>query len=278
MLYLLVLAPIIGLRRTFRQYYEQGVLPKRSARQDEIGKLQNTFVDMVDVLEGKSQSERRLIASVSHDIKTPLTSVMGYSERLLSSKSVTPEKQKTYLRNIYDKAISIKDIVDEFDDYLEAGLHDTSPMYLMTTNDFCRTVCNEYQDELSDAGVQFIVECHCPGEQFRCNYGHMRRFLGNLIGNSIQHAKAEPLKLRLLCTRENDQIVLSFSDNGQGVPPEILDQIFEPFFTTDRGRKVSGLGLAICENIIRTHGGTISAQNLPKGGLQIQARLPCASN
>ncbi|QKO30677.1 hypothetical protein GKP14_06480 [Caproicibacterium lactatifermentans] len=275
MLYLLVLAPIIRLRHTFREYYEHGVLPQRSTRQDELGKLQNTFADMVDVIESKAQSERRLIASVSHDIKTPLTSVMGYSERLVTSKKIPPEKQQQYLRNIHDKSIAIKNIIDEFDDYLEAGLHDTSPMYMMTLNDFCRTVKNEYQAELADAGVGLTIECESPASQFRCNYEHMRRFIGNLISNSIQHANAEPLKLRLACWRENEQIILSFSDNGQGVPPDILSHIFEPFFTTDRGRKVSGLGLAICENIIHTHGGTITAANQPAGGLQIQAHLPC---
>lgn len=275
LLYLLVLAPIVNLRRTFKEYYEQGALPERSSRQDEIGKLQNTFVDMVNVLENEEQAERTLIASVSHDIKTPLTSVMGFTERLLSA-DLTPEKRVTYLQNIYDKALAIKGIVDEFDEYLDTGVHSSSPMCLISMNDFCRAVKKEYQDELSDAGVQFTVECSCPGEQLRCNYGHMTRFLGNLIGNSIQHAHAEPLKLHLKCSRENDQIVLSFSDNGQGVPPEIMKKIFQPFFTTDRGRKVSGLGLTICENIIHAHGGTVNAWNILSGGLMVQARLPCA--
>lgn len=274
-LYLLVLAPIISLRQTFKSYYEQGALPERSNRQDEIGKLQDTFVDMVDVLENKEQAERRLIASVSHDIKTPLTSVMGFSERLLSGE-FTPEKRNIYLHNIYDKSLAIKGIVDEFDDYLDANIRSDTPMCLMSMNDFCQAVRKEYQDELSDAGVEFTVECTCPNEQIRCNYGHLMRFLGNLVGNSIKHANVEPLKLKLSCRREDDRIVLAFSDNGQGVPEKMLKQIFEPFFTTDRGRKVSGLGLSICENIIRTHGGIICAKNQPSGGLLIEARLPCA--
>ncbi len=275
MLYLLVLSPIISLRRTMRDYYEHGAMPKQSPRRDEIGRLQNTFVTMAGVLENKEQTERRIVASVSHDIKTPLTSVMGYSERLLSAK-LDAEKQKQYLRSIYDKALVIKTVADEFDEYLEAGFRDSAPIDLMTVGDFCARIREEYQNELSDAGVTFEVQCSCPAVQIRCNYDHLRRVFGNLIGNSIQHSESQALALRLMCAREEDQAVFSFCDNGKGVAPDLLGQIFEPFFTTDRGRKVSGLGLAICRNIIRAHGGNIRAENLSSGGLRIEIRLPQA--
>lgn len=275
LLYFLVFAPIVGLRRTIREYYEHGVSPKKSSRQDEIGKLQNTFVEMVGVQEDKEHAEHRLVASISHDIKTPLTSVMGFSERLLSAE-LPEQKQKQYLRNIYDKALVIKGIVDEFDEYLEADIHENAPKSLMEMGNFCEAVRREYQDELSDAGVKLTVDCRCPNEKIRCNFDHMRRFFGNLIDNSIQHAGASHLELHLTCEREDDNIVFLFSDNGHGVPPAIIGQIFEPFFTTDRGRKVSGLGLSICESVIRAHGGIISAENLPSGGLCIRATLPRA--
>ena len=71
-------------------------------------------------LSAKEKTERRMIASISHDIKTPLTSVLGYSERLLTAE-LSPEKQQQYLNSIHDKAISLKSIVDEFDDFLRSG-------------------------------------------------------------------------------------------------------------------------------------------------------------
>ena len=273
--YLYVVAPVVTLRRTVREYYVHGIKPKRSARQDEIGKLQNAFADMTGALEKKEQTERRLVASISHDLKTPLTSVMGYSERLLSAE-LPAQKQRQYLHNIYDKALVIKQIVDEFDEYLDAGIHENVTMELMAMGDFCEAVRHEYQDELSDAGVKFTVDCRCPEAKIRCSFARMRRFFGNLIGNSIQHAETSHLKLSLVCSLEEDRVVLCFSDNGRGVPPELLGQIFEPFFTTDRGRKVSGLGLTICESVIRMHGGGISAENAPGGGLCVRAELPQA--
>ena len=131
------------------------------------------------------------------------------------------------------------------------------------------------EDELSDAGVTFQVDCQCPQEQVICNWEHMRRFLGNLIGNSFQHAETGHLELRLQCRKEEEELVLRFQDNGRGVAPALLQQIFEPLYTSDPGRKVSGLGLSICKSIIRAHGGSISAENVPAGGLLIRASLPC---
>ena len=76
-LYLLAIAPIGRLRQAMRRYYEERERPQRTDRRDEVGRLQNAFADLVGVVESKEQAERRLIASISHDIKTPRTSVLG---------------------------------------------------------------------------------------------------------------------------------------------------------------------------------------------------------
>lgn len=274
LIFTVVLVPVVRLRKTMRLYYEQGKLPKRSKRQDEIGKLQNTFADMVEVLQMKEQAEHRLVASISHDIKNPLTSVMGYTERLLSSE-LPPEKQRQYLQCVYDKALRIKSLVDKFDEYLNLGLRDTVPLSRVKAKDICSMLQQEYGTELEDAGVKFEMICRCPESFLMCNMDELKRFFGNLIGNSICHAGAEHLEVHIACQKQEDQIVFSFWDNGHGVDPESLPKIFEPFYTTDRGRKVSGLGLAICKNIAKAHGGIVSAENVPGGGLLVKLSLPC---
>ena len=273
LIFALMVAPIVRLRKTMRRYYESGTRPERTDRADEIGRLQNTFADLAGIVDRKEKAERQLIASISHDIKTPLTSVLGYSERLLSP-GLPPEKERSYLQSVHEKAVAIQSIVDEFDDYIDVGLRDTAPMGLMTVEELCARLLQEYEGELADTGVDFRVDCQCPGDRLLCNWEHMRRFFGNLIGNSIQHAGAERLSLSLTCRREGGQVVFFFSDNGKGVSEELLDQIFEPLYTSDRGRKVSGLGLSICKSIITAHGGAVSAFDLPGGGLCIRAALP----
>ena len=273
LIYVLILAPIINLRQTIRAYSEEGTLPSRSPRRDEVGRVQNAFADLTGLLKAKEESEHRLIASISHDIKTPLTSVLGYSERLLSV-SLPREKQLQYAQKIHDKGLSIKTIVDEFDDYLDAGLKGEESMDRVSAGDLCKMLEQEYRSELADAGVELKIDCQCPDEELLCNLPHMSRCFGNLIGNSIRHAEAKQLVLSILCTREEDGLAIRFSDNGVGVPPALLQQIFEPLYTTDRGRKVSGLGLSICRNIVQAHGGSISAFNRPEGGLAVHMVIP----
>ena len=264
--FFLIIAPIIRLRKMMREYYESGKAPERTVRSDEIGRLQNTFADLTAVAEQKDQAQRRLIASISHDIKTPLTSVLGYSERLRSAE-LAPERREQYVDLIHEKALRLKAVVDEFDDYLDVSLRDTDPMRLMTAGELCRRLREEYDEELQDAGVTFRVQCYTPKAQIICNWEHMRRLFGNLISNSINHAGASRLELVVQCRQEGDRLCLSFQDNGQGVPPELLGRIFEPLYTSDKGRKVSGLGLSICQSIIKAHGGNLHAENVPAGSL-----------
>lgn len=275
LIYFVMIVPVSQLRETMRKYYESGTLPARSERKDEIGRLQNTFAELTGVLDAKEKTERRMIASISHDIKTPLTSVLGYSERLLTAE-LSPEKQQQYLNSIHDKAISLKSIVDEFDDYLAVGLRGGAPLELMSAGALCEAIRTEYEAELADAHVALQITCRCPEAQILCNMAHMRRYFGNLIGNSIRHGGRKDLVLRLDCRAEDRQVVFDFSDNGVGVAPELLQQIFEPLYTSDRGRKVSGLGLAICKSIITAHGGTIRAMRASGGGLLVRAALPVA--
>lgn len=275
LLYLLIVYPIINLRKTMQDYSQSGTMPPRSQRSDEVGRLQNTFADLAGQLRAKEQSEHRLIASISHDLKTPLTSVLGYSERLMSAQ-LSEEKREQYIHSIHDKGVAIKSILEEFDVYLDAGLRGGSPMERLTAQELCSTLKGEYADELADAGISFSIDCQCPQAAVLCNMPHLSRYLGNLIGNSIRHAGAEHLSLSVCLHQEQAFLALDFRDNGTGVSPALLEQIFEPLYTTDRGRKVSGLGLSICRSIIRAHGGSISACNHPEGGLLVRALIPLA--
>lgn len=272
--FLLIIAPVIRLRKSMTEYYQSGKAPERTVRSDEIGRLQNTFADLTAIAEQKDQAQRRLVASISHDIKTPLTSVLGYSERLLDPE-LSPERREQYTALIHEKALRLKAVVDEFDDYLDVGLHDTDPMPLMTAGELCRRLRQEYDEELRDAGVTFRVQCYTPKAQIICSWEQIRRLFGNLISNSINHAGKGNLELVVQCRQEGSRLRLTFQDNGQGVPPELLGQIFEPLYTSDKGRKVSGLGLSICKSIVKAHGGSIHAENLPEGGLLTVMYLPC---
>ena len=275
-IYLILLKPIVQLRSAMRRYYEQDEKPRHTTRRDEVGRIQNAFADLVEAVESKELAQRRLIASISHDLKTPLTSVIGYSERLRDS-TLSPEKRQVYQERIYEQAMRIRALVDAFDDYLDTGLQSGStPMSLTTAQALCEKLEQEYAAELSDAGVTLHIRCDAPEAKLICSWEHLRHLFGNLISNALHHADVRPLVLELTCCREGGWIVFRFSDNGKGVPEELIEEIFQPLYTSDKGRKVSGLGLSICRSIAKAHGGTLVAQNRAEGGLELVLRLPNA--
>ncbi|MEO3133529.1 histidine kinase dimerization/phospho-acceptor domain-containing protein [Turicibacter sanguinis] len=120
LLYLFIIKPIEGLKLDMDQY-QKGIKPRKTNRCDEVGKLKNRFVYLANELEDQKLQQSRIIASISHDIKTPLTSIMGYAERL-NKGNLSAERMKRYTETIYDKSMVIKELIDEFDHYLNYNL------------------------------------------------------------------------------------------------------------------------------------------------------------
>ena len=260
--------------RPIMQAYKAGIKPKRTARKDEIGQLQNAFVQLTEDLEVEKAKQSQIIASISHDIKTPLTSVMGYAERMQKS-ALTPERTSRYVSTIYDKAQTIRDLVEEFDDYLSCNLPGSLKKQIVTTNQLFSLLQEEYQEELTSLGVQMNLANQAPLQAVEVDISKIRRVFGNLISNSLKHFQDGEKSLWISCYAEGPSICFAFEDSGEGVPSSQLSQIFDPLFTSDAGRSVAGLGLSICREILQSHGGKIWAEprkNRP--GLCIRFCLP----
>lgn len=272
-LHLRYVRPIVRMQGDV-QAYKAGVQPRRTLRKDEIGQLQNAFVQLTHDLETEKSKQNQIIASISHDIKTPLTSVMGYAERMQKS-SLTPERTSRYVSTIYNKARTIRDLVDEFDDYLSCNLPGTLKKQTVTTNRLFDLLQEEYREELSSLGVRMIFCNQAPLQAVKVDISKIRRVFGNLISNSLKHFQDGEKMLWISCHAEGSHICFAFEDNGEGVPSSQLSQIFDPLFTSDAGRSVAGLGLSICREILRSHDGKIWAEQRSNGpGLCIRFCLP----
>ena len=275
-LYINYVSPLMRMQGDM-QAYKAGIKPKRTARKDEIGQLQNAFVQLTEDLEVEKAKQNQIIASISHDIKTPLTSVMGYAERMQKS-ALTPERTSRYVSTIYDKAQTIRDLVEEFDDYLSCNLPGSLKKQIVTTNQLFSLLQEEYQEELTSLGVQMNLANQAPLQAVEVDISKIRRVFGNLISNSLKHFQDGEKSLWISCYAEGPSICFAFEDSGEGVPSSQLSQIFDPLFTSDAGRSVAGLGLSICREILQSHGGKIWAEprkNRP--GLCIRFCLPRVS-
>lgn len=270
-IYAFMLRPIYSLYDNIERY-ESGIKPKRSRRLSQIGLLQNRFVEMTETIDKQQQNQRRIIASISHDIKTPLTSIMGYAE-LLKKENLSEERKQRYLSTVYQKSIDIKSLIDDFDEYLSYNMESSLHTSKISVSEMMEKLTDGYEEELKQINIDFICRPIQFNEYVDVDIIKMRRVYGNIISNSIKHMKNGRKIIDTKCTSDGKYLTLKISDSGEGVDEDKLEIIFEPLYTSDEGRKVAGLGLAICKEIIESHGGTICAERSEFGGLSIIIKL-----
>ena len=220
-----------------------------------------------------------LVAGISHDLRTPLTSVKGYLKGLRDGVANTPEKQRQYLDIAYRKACDMDVLLQRlfYFSKLETGNLPLSPV----AADLWRFVEGFVRDsagELEQRGGAIQLKGVPTPHPVRIDTEQMYRVLTNLTENALRYAGSEALVLTLTLWREPDRERLRFADNGRGVPDEDLPHLFEQFWRGDQSRggqsgEGSGLGLYIVKYIVEAHGGTITARN--DGGLVFELALPC---
>ena len=271
LIYALMLRPFRRFYMMIEEYEKSGDYGKYKFR-GYIGKVYARFVKLTQNLEDQQQRQRRIIASISHDIKTPLTSIMGYAERL-KRDNISPERRERYLDTVYGKSLEIRSLVDEFDEYLSYNMLQNIKTTTITTKELCDEIISEYADELESEGVDFKIECESKTALIRVDLIKIKRVFGNLIVNSLKHFDKPEKKIIIRVESRKNKVIIMFGDNGAGVDPDKYELIFEPLYTSDEGRKVAGLGLAICREIIQSHDGKIYARTSSLGGLEVCIEL-----
>jgi signal transduction histidine kinase len=252
---------------------------------DELASVCATFNQMQNHLQEErdrnasyEKARTDMIAGISHDLRTPLTSVKGYIKGLRDGVANTPEKQEQYLSIAYSKASEMDVLLQKlfYFSKLETG---SLPLSLANEDlgDFVRKFVLQSQEELAQANAQIIVDCRTIDNPVQIDTEQMHRVLANLIENALKYAGEDRLSISISVWRENGIIHLSFADNGKGVPDEQLANLFVQFWRGDesRGKRDgggSGLGLNIVKYIVEAHGGSVSARN--GNGLIVDILLP----
>lgn len=254
--------------------YKFGKRPYKRKMPKNMQRIQNAFVDMVDSLELEKENQNQIIASISHDIKTPLTSVIGYADRLKNS-DLSDERKDRYVDKIYSKALTMKGILEEFDDYQSCNIKETLKLEKISINNICELVKKDFEDELVDKKIKLSIKSNCYDKQVSVDVIKLKRVFSNIITNSVTHFKNKEGIINIEIFSRANMIRFEIADNGGGIALEKdLKRIFEPLYTTDPSRKISGLGLSICKQIISSLDGRIYAKNNNIGGLSIVFVLP----
>lgn len=272
-----IINPIEKITKDIKDY-KFGKRPFKRKMPKNMQRIQNAFVDMVDSLEVEKETQNQIIASISHDLKTPLTSVIGYADRL-KNKELNYEKKLLYIDKIYSKALLMKGILEEFDDYQSCNIKETLKLEEVSIYDVVEMIKNDFEDELLDKKIKLIINSNCNKKYIKVDVIKLKRVFSNIITNSVNHFKNKEGLIKIDISSKDKIIKFEIKDNGGGIENEKdLKRIFEPLYTTDPSRKISGLGLSICKQIISAFNGNIYAKNNEINGLSIVFVIPIYFN
>ena len=256
----IVTKPLRSLRENVKSY-KSGNRFRAVERGDEIGELYNSFSDLTGQIDAEKAAQNRIIASISHDIKTPLTSVMGYTE-FLKNPNLTEARREKYINTIYEKAKDIQDTVLGFDDYLSHNLDLNLKCEFMTAGELLDRAAEHMSTDAFGSGVRVVRDYEaCRDEQIYVDRQRLGRVFMNTVTNAVKHSGKDPVTVTLSAEKRDGGILIKITDDGIGVKKDQLEKIFEPLYTTDNSRSVAGLGLSICREIVGSHGGTIHAES-----------------
>ncbi|MEG1929788.1 MAG: HAMP domain-containing sensor histidine kinase [Anaerovorax sp.] len=219
------------------------------------------------------KNRQKMLADISHDLRTPITVIQGYSKAICDGL-VSENEKKQYLAVICQKSDGLVELIDTFYEYSIVE-HPNSVLQFEVQDicEFVREYLAEKYNEICLAG--FLLELEIPEELIICKFdkGQLRRVFENLIGNALKH-NAEGTQLTIAIWAEVDCIKITVEDNGKGISEALFQRVFEPFQVGDASRSKkygSGLGLAICKKIIELHGGNILL--VPKSETTIGTRF-----
>ncbi|HXJ03521.1 MAG TPA: ATP-binding protein [Candidatus Acidoferrum sp.] len=217
----------------------------------------------------------QMVTGVAHELSSPLTSILGYSQRLLVRKDLNGQTEEA--RKIYEEAERASTILRQ----LLLGARETRPERKSVALNQVISRALELQ-RFGSAAEKIRIELDLdPALPFITgDSGQLQQVVMNLIGNSrqaiAQGGKAGTIRLRT-SQSGNRRILLQVADDGPGIPPAILARIFDPFFTTKPAGVGTGLGLSIVLSVVREHGGHVSVSSPPEGGAIFSVELPAAA-
>lgn len=238
----------------------------------EVGAVFDNYEDMrsklKESMEKTIESEkknRELVSNISHDLKTPITSIKGYVEGIMDGIADTPEKMDRYIKTIYNKTNDMDRLINELTIYSSIDANRIPyNFHRLNVAEYFQDCIEEVGLDLESKNIKLDFINMVPQDTLViADPEQMRRVINNIIGNSVKYLdKADGLiEIRIL--DELDSIRIEIEDNGKGISQKDLSHIFERFFRSDASRNStkggSGIGLSIVKKIIEDHGGYIWA-------------------
>ena len=241
----------------------------------ELGQLTEAFNHMSAALARAEYLRKQMTADLAHDLRTPISVIMGYAEAL---KEHLIEPDEEIFETLYRETHYLQHLVE---DLRLLSLHDAGRLTLnrqpVDVRELLRQVVQGFEPQAQ--ARQIALRLEVPQEPLKAalDPDRMRRVLDNLVSNALRHTP-EKGRITLRARGEDGAVVLEVEDTGEGIPPEHLPYIFERFYRVDKARtqdgRSSGLGLAIVKALVEAHGGRVSVESQVGRGTRFRLWLP----
>ncbi|MFD3157066.1 ATP-binding protein [Haloimpatiens sp. FM7330] len=250
----------------------------------EIEEIKDIFNDMAcELMNTKikndklEKSKQQMLIDLSHDLKTPITSIQGFSKLVYDNETINEEDKKRYIKYIYDKSIYVTNLIEDL--FQLVKLEDEHFQFKFVKDNFTewfRVLVAEFYPEFEKKNFIINVDISEVPTIINFDKKQMTRAITNIFSNSLKYNK-ENTELNIYCYNEHNNLVLRISDNGIGIKEEYKELIFEPFTRVDESRTSkdgTGLGLSITKKIIEKHKGTIVLDQNEKEKTIFLIKLP----
>ncbi|MEG6511892.1 HAMP domain-containing sensor histidine kinase [Desulforamulus ruminis] len=230
------------------------------------------------------ENRKALVANISHDLKTPITSIQGYIEALLDGTAKPLEHKHKYLKTIYQNTVYINKLIDDLLLFSKLDMQKLDFKFeKVSILAFMNDLMEEYEFNFAERKIHFQYTAkldqdylvHLDGKRFY-------QAINNVLHNAVHHGPENDLSIEVELSRQENDIAIGIKDNGPGIPREKLPFIFDRFYRIDTERTKdfvsTGLGLAIARELVEAHGGKITVSSVEKESTCFTIRLPILMN
>lgn len=260
---------------------EQTVQAHGAVLRDSVGNGLGAVIVLNDVtrLRRLEQVRQDFVANVSHELKTPITSIKGFVETLLDGALANPEDARRFLEIVDKQAERLTAILEDLLvlSRTEAGARRKGiPLERSSLPEVLNAAVTLCQPKAQARGIE--IHCDCPNTlEARINAPLLEQAVTNLIDNAVKYSDTGGF-VHIATERENDEVVIRVQDHGVGIPPEHLPRLFERFYRVDKARSRNlggtGLGLSIVKHIVQAHEGRVEVESTPGKGSTFSIHLP----
>lgn len=241
-------------------------------------KMRIQLKDSINLKMKYDDNRTMLVSSISHDLKTPITSIRGYVKGILDGVANTPEKMERYLKTVYSKTEQMDIMIDDLLLYSKLDLSQL-PFNFEKTDiiDYFNCCIHESVLELEKSNIKISLKNDLEESKYvKIDRERLMRVILNIIDNSRKYMDKKQGEIVIMLRETNSSVIIEMRDNGSGIDKEDANKIFDRFYRADSARseaKGSGLGLAIAKQIVEGHKGTIWAVSHENQGTSILISL-----